>query len=85
MLCGRGGQNLRTMSKERVELTKSCKDLLEYSAGDLIPMLAANKKLLHVRQSAFVWYNPDTKEEYQVHITVTRNESDFFIANFFSQ
>jgi hypothetical protein len=65
------------MSKERVELTQSCKDLLQYSAGDLIPMLAADKKLLHVRQSAFTWYNPDTKEEYQVHVTVTRDESDF--------
>lgn len=68
------------MSKERVELTQSCKDLLNYSAGDLIPMLAANKKLLHVRQNAFVWYNPETKEEYQVHVTVTRNESDFLEA-----
>jgi len=68
------------MSKERVELTQSCKDLLQYSAGDLIPMLAANKKLLHVRQNAFVWYNPYTKEEYQVHVTVTRNESDFLEA-----
>lgn len=68
------------MSKERVELTKSCKDLLEYSAGDLIPMLAADKKLLHVRQSAFTWYNPETKEEYQVHVTVTRNGRDFLEA-----
>ena len=36
------------MSKERKELTKSCTDLLEFSAGDLIPMLEKNKKLHHV-------------------------------------
>ncbi len=65
------------MSKERVQLDKNSKDLLEFSAGDLIPMLAKNKKLQHVRQSAFDYYNPETKEHYQVHVLVTRDESDF--------
>ena len=68
------------MSKEIVELTQSCKDLLQYSAGDLIPMLASDKKLQHVRQSAFEYYNPETKEHYQVHVLVTRHESDFLEA-----
>lgn len=65
------------MSKERRELTKSCTDLLEFSAGDLIPMLAKDKTLMHVRQSAFNYYNQDTNEHYQVHVLVTRDESDF--------
>jgi hypothetical protein len=65
------------MSKERKELTKSCTDLLEFSAGDLIPMLEKNKKLHHVRQKAFDYYSDKNKEFYQVHVTVTRHESDF--------
>ena len=65
------------MSKERRQLTKSCTDLLEYSAGDLIPMLEAEKELLHVKQSAFEYYSAETEEVFQVHVTVTRSESDF--------
>ena len=66
-----------TMSKERVQLDKNSKDLLEFSAGDLIPVLAKNKKLHHVKMSAFDYYNPETKEQYQVQVLVTRNENDF--------
>ena len=65
------------MSKERVQFTKSCTDLLEFTAGDLVPMLEKNPKLLHVRQCAFEHYNPNTKETYQVHVTVTRDSNDF--------
>jgi len=65
------------MSKERIELNKSEKELLEFSAGDLIPELAKNPNLQHVRMSAFDYYNPQTKEYYQVHVLVTRDESDF--------
>jgi hypothetical protein len=65
------------MKKDRQELNKSCKDLLEFSAGDLIPMLLKKKKLIHVRQAAFDWYDPKTKETVQVQVTVTRSESDF--------
>jgi len=68
------------MPKKRVELTQSCKDLLQYSAGDLIPMLAADKKLKHVRQSAFQYYNSETNEYYQVHVLVTRDQNDFLEA-----
>ena len=45
------------MPKEREELSKSCKDLLEFSAGDLIPMLDQNKKLLHAKQCALEYYS----------------------------
>jgi hypothetical protein len=51
--------------------------LLEFSAGDLIPMLEKKKKLLHVRQKAFQYYSEKNKEFYEVHVTVTRNENDF--------
>lgn len=65
------------MSKERRELTSSCKDLLDFSAGYLIPMLEKNESLTHVKQQAFDYYSPKTKEIYQVQVTVTRQESDF--------
>lgn len=65
------------MPNERVQLDENSKKLLECSAGDLIPMLGNNKKLLHVRQSAFGYFNHETKEQYQVHVLVTRDESDF--------
>ena len=51
--------------------------MLEFSAGDLIPMLEKKKKLLHVRQKAFQYYSEKNKEFYEVHVTVTRNENDF--------
>lgn len=65
------------MSKDRVQLDKNSKDLLEFSAGGLIPMLAKNPKLQHVKQSAFDYYNDETKEHYQVQVIVTRHEDDF--------
>jgi hypothetical protein len=68
------------MSKERIELSESCKNLLEFSAGDLIPMLENNKKLSHVKQCAFEHCSNKNKEIYQVHVTVTRSEHDFLDA-----
>lgn len=68
------------MSKQRRTLTKSCLDLLEYSAGDLIPMLEQNKKLHHVKQQAFEYYSEKNKEFYQVQVIVTRHSSDFLEA-----
>lgn len=65
------------MSKDRVQLDKNSKDLLEFSAGDLIPMLSKNQKLQQVRQSAFDYYNAETKEQFQVQVIVTRHEEDF--------
>lgn len=64
------------MPKERKKLRQTEKDLLEFSAGDLIPMLENDKKLLHVRQGAFEHYSAGG-ELFQVHVIVTRNESDF--------
>ena len=63
--------------KERRELTKSCTDLLEFTAGDLIPMLENKPKLVHVKQEAFGYYSEKTKEHFQVQIVVTRAEHDF--------
>jgi|GEM_PF-6587979 len=66
------------MSKtKRLELNDSEKSLLLFSAGDLIPMLKENPKLVHVKQGAFDCYIPQTKETFQVQVTVTRCESDF--------
>jgi hypothetical protein len=62
---------------ERIELTKSCKDLLDFAAGDLIPMLEKNKKLQHVKQKAFEHYSEKNKEFYHVQVIVTRHEPDF--------
>lgn len=63
--------------KERRELTQSCKNLLEFAAGDLIPMLEKKKDLLYVKQQAFDYYSGITKEHYQVQVTVTRDKDDF--------
>lgn len=62
---------------ERLELNQSEKDLLLFSAGDLIPMLKDNEELDHVKQTAFEHYDADSKQTYHVQVTVTRNESDF--------
>ena len=65
---------------KRVQLNEDSKKLLEFSAGDLIPMLADNKKLQYVKQSAFDYYNDKTKEHFQIQVLVTRHESDFLEA-----
>lgn len=64
-------------NKNRLELRQSEKDLLQFSAGDLIPMLEAEKNLAHVKQTAYRYYSPKTKEYFDVQVTVTRNKSDF--------
>lgn len=63
--------------KERRELSKDCKDLLVFTAGDLIPMLEDNSDLLHVKQNAFDYYSEKNKEFFQIQVTVTRSQSDF--------
>jgi hypothetical protein len=63
--------------KKRLELTKCEKDLLNFSAADLIPMLNEKTKLLHVKQTAFQYYSEKTKEIFQVQVTVTRDETAF--------
>lgn len=64
-------------NKKRLELRQTEKDLLQFSAGDLIPMLEEKTKLHHVKQTAFQHYCEKTKEFFQVQVIVTRNESDF--------
>jgi len=65
------------MSKERETLDNSATTLLIVTAGDLIPMLRNAPDLIHVRQSAFDYYDKENDEHWQVQITVTRKESDF--------
>lgn len=65
------------MSKERKQLEPNEQKLLEFSAGDLIPMLEKNKELQHVRQQAFQYYSTNNKEIFEVHVTVTRHAPDF--------
>lgn len=62
---------------KRLDLTESSKNLLNFTAGDLIPLLEKKTKLTHVKQQAFEYYSATTKELFQVHITVTRDETDF--------
>jgi hypothetical protein len=64
-------------NKRRLELRKTEKDLLQFSAGDLIPRLEEKPNLHHVKQTAFQYYCEKTKEFFQVQVIVTRNESDF--------
>ena len=66
--------------KKRLELRQSEKDLLQFSAGDLIPMLEEKTKLYHVKQTAYQYYSEKTKEFFDVQVTVTRNEGDFLEA-----
>lgn len=68
------------MSKERRELIDTEMDLLTYSAGDMIPMLEKDKKLIHVKQQAFDYYSEKTGEIYQVQVLVTRDGHDFLDA-----
>jgi len=61
---------------KRLELNETEVKLLIFSAGDLIPELLSNKDLIYVKQSAFDYYDPESKEAIQVQILVTRSESD---------
>lgn len=64
-------------NKTRLELRQTEKDLLNFSAGDLIPMLEEKTQLLHVKQKAFGHYCEKTKEFFQVQVIVTRDQIDF--------
>lgn len=61
----------------KYQLREVEKELLLGSASELIDGLASKKKLAHVRQMAFEYYNADSNETFQVQVTVTRDESDF--------
>lgn len=51
--------------------------LLDVTTRDLVPMLNKDQKLRHVRQMAFEFYDKELKQEYQVHVLVTRDRDDF--------
>lgn len=63
--------------KNRLPLNDTQKALLQFSAGDLIPMLKEQPDQRHVRQMAFEHYDADTKQFWQVHVLVTRYQDDF--------
>lgn len=65
------------MKKNREKLNDQEKTLLEITAGDLIPQLRENKKLIHVKQMAYGYYDKETKEEWQVQVLITRSVPDF--------
>lgn len=62
---------------KKIELSDSEKTLILATSKDLIPMLAEAKDLIHVRQSAFDYFDKETEEHFQVQIMVTRSPSDF--------
>lgn len=53
--------------------------LLKQTTEDLLKQIQEpeNSELRHVRQSAFDMFLPETNDSVQVHITVTRDETDF--------
>jgi hypothetical protein len=66
------------MSKKRIELSQSCKSLLEFSAGDLIPELEDSEpNTISVSMQAFQHYSSKTKETFEVQVIVTRRVDDF--------
>lgn len=65
------------MSKKRVQLDKNSVDLLTFSAGDLITILSEDKSIMDVKQTAFDYYNEETKEQFQIKVIVTRDENEF--------
>lgn len=62
------------------ELTKVEKDLLEGSTKKLLEYLEDEEDVIHFKEMAFGYYSNKTKEEFQVQIIVTRNNSDFLEA-----
>jgi hypothetical protein len=51
--------------------------LLQHAAGDLIPALADDESLLHLRRLGFRYWSKKTEEEFQIIVTVTRDVDDF--------
>lgn len=63
--------------KKRLKLDENSIKLLEFTAGDLIPILESKPDLAYVQETAFAHYSELNNEELQVQITVTRVKSDF--------
>lgn len=68
------------MSNKKVSINETNVSLLAISAGEMLAELPMRPELRHLRQNAFDYYNENTKEYYQVHVTVTRDEGDFLEA-----
>ena len=63
--------------KKRLKLNENMIKLLEFTAGDLIPVLEFKPDLAYVQETAFAYYSQVCNEELQVQITVTRLKDDF--------
>lgn len=63
--------------KKRLKLDEKMIKLLEFTAGDLIPILEFKPDLAYVQETAFVYYSQINNEELQVQVTVTRLKNDF--------
>lgn len=62
---------------KRLKLDENMIKLLEFTAGDLIPILESKPDLAYVQETAFACYSQVGNEELQVQVTVTRLKSDF--------
>lgn len=63
--------------KKRLKLDENMIKLLEFTAGDLIPVLESKPDLAYVQETAFGYYSQVNNEEFQVQVTVTRLKDDF--------
>ncbi len=52
-------------------------DLLRISAKELCEVLLKNPQISTVQQSAYRFYTGDDNPEFEVQVTVTRNENNF--------
>lgn len=60
-----------------LEITESLKDMLKFQVVEACKLLIKDKEVLHIRKKAFDQLLLDEKETVQVHILVTRDQSDF--------
>lgn len=61
----------------RLSLRKTEVDLLTYCAGDMIPEIKTDPGVKELRQLAFQHWDTEREEEVQVHVIVTRDETEF--------
>lgn len=65
------------MAEEEIILRNWNKSMLELAAIRLIPIIIKGKHLLHVKQTAFEYFDKNSSEILQIQITVTRDTSSF--------
>jgi hypothetical protein len=63
-----------------MKLSPNEKALLEISAAELIEELTKETDYVHVKQCAFQHWSEETKEVFQIQVTITRDKGDFLDA-----